>query len=312
MKKVLITPRSFGKYNREELVEILKKNDIEPVFNPYGTILTEQQMTELMADMDGLIVGVDPVTKNVIQAAPNLKVISKYGVGVDNIDIPYTKQQEIPVYRTVGANSNAVADYAFGLLMAVSRRIVEIDHGCHHNDWSKKEALDIYGKKIGILGLGAIGKGMVKRARGFDMEVYGYDVFKDEEFIKEYDVHFTDVDTIIKECDFISLHLPLLDSTKHILNEKNLANAKPNLIIINTARGGLLDETTAYKLLKEQKIYGLGVDVFEHEPAETSPLLECPNVVVGSHTAASTKNAIEQMSLMAVENVLKELKEGRK
>lgn len=309
MKKVLITPRSFGKYNKDELIEKMKAHDIEPIFNPYGRILTEQEMQDELQGMDGVIVGVDPINTKVMENAKHLKVISKYGVGIDNIDSAYANSKGILVTRTVNANTDAVADYAMTLLMCVARRVVEIDIGCHHEDWTKKEALDVYGKKLGVLGLGAIGKGVVKRATGFDMKIYGYDVVRDEDFLKQYDVEFTDIDTIVKECDFISLHLPLNEKTKHILNKDNLALAKDNLIIINTARGGLIDEEDLYDLLKYHKIYGLGLDVFEIEPPQDSKLLSLPNVVVSSHTAASSKGAINAMSIMAVDNLIETLKE---
>ena len=304
MKKVLITPRSFGKYNREELIEKLRQHGIEPVFNPYGTIMNEQQMRSALQDMDGLIVGVDPVSEEALRQAPRLRAIAKYGVGIDNIACAYAQENNIAISRTVNANANAVADYAMTLLMSVARRVVEIDEGCHHNDWAKKEALDIYGKTIGVLGLGAIGKGVVQRASGFDMRIYGYDIMRDDAFLNKYNVCFTDVDTIIRECDFISLHLPLTQETRHILNKENLKRAKSNLIIVNTARGGLLDEDALYELLKKRKLYGLGLDVFEQEPPQNSKLLTLPNVIVSSHTAASTQEAINAMSRMAVENLI--------
>lgn len=307
MKKVLITPRSYGKYNKEELQTMLIEHGITPVFNPYGRIMEEEEMIHEVRDVDGLIVGVDPVNRNVLEAAPKLKAIAKYGVGVDNIDCQFARERGIFISRTVNANSEAVADFAMALLMAVARRVVEIDQGCHKEDWSKKEALDIYNKKIGILGLGAIGRGVVKRAKGFEMKVYGYDVVKDEEYIKENGIIFADINTIIKECDFISLHMPLTKDTKHILNKDNLKYAKKNLIIINTARGGLMNEDDVYDLLKAKKIYGVGIDAFEHEPAQNSTLLEFPNVVAGSHTAASSQGAINMMSTMATKNVIADL-----
>lgn len=307
MKKVLITPRSYGKHNRDELVRKLNENGIEAIFNPYGNIMNEEQMIEAIKDVDGVILGVDPMNSNVLSNAKNLKVIAKYGVGIDNIDCDYANEKSITITRTVGANSNAVADYAMTLLCAVARNLVDIDKGCHNNDWGKKEALDIFGKKIGVIGLGAIGKGVVKRAKGFDMEVYGFDVFKDDDYIANNDIKFTDIDTIVKECDFISLHLPLTNETKHILNKDNLKNAKSNLIIINTARGGLVDEDVLYDLLVEGKIYGLGLDVFEQEPPGDSKLLTLPNVIVGSHTAASTRGATIMMSEMATDSIIAEL-----
>lgn len=311
MKRVLITPRSYGKYNKQEMIDLLHENGIEAIFNPYDRIMNEVEMIQVVKGMDGIIVGVDPITKAVMEADSNLKVVSKYGVGVDNIDCDYAKEHNIMVTRTTNANSNAVADYAMALLMAVARRVVEIDESSHNHDWSKKEALDVYGQKIGIIGLGAIGRGVVKRAKGFDMEVYGYDIVKDEAYIQQENIHFSDIDTIIKECDFISLHLPLTPKTHHILNKENLQNAKENLIIINTARGGLIDENDLYDLLKEDRIYGVGVDVFENEPAEESKLLTLKNVVVGTHTAASSKGAIVQMTYLATNNIIKYLKDDK-
>lgn len=307
MRKVLITPRSFAKYNRDEVLVLFQKHGIEPIFNPYNEIMTEEQLKEALTEMDGLIVGVDPVTEAVINHAPHLKAIAKYGVGIDNIDVPTAESRNIKVSRTVGANSASVADYSFALLMAVARRVVDINNGCKNNDWSKKIALDVFGKRIGVLGLGAIGRGMVKRAQGFDMEVYGYDIFKDEDYIRENNIQFVDIETMVKECDFISIHMPLTNETHHMFDKSLLEKAKANLVIINTARGGIVDEDALYELIKDGKIYGAGIDAFEQEPARDSKLLTLENVVVGSHTAASSIGATEQMTLMAAQNMIKDL-----
>lgn len=307
MKKVLVTPRSFAKYNRQEVMDLFQKNNIEAIFNPYGTIMNEEQLIEALKDIDGLIVGVDPITEKVIDSAPNLKAIAKYGVGIDNIHMNRAKAKEITVSRTVGANSSAVADYSFALLMAVARRVVEIHNGCKNGDWGKKIALDVYGKKIGILGLGAIGRGMVERAKGFNMDIYGYDVFKDEEYIQENNIKFADVERIVRECDFISIHMPLTEDTHHMIDKDLLSKAKSNLVLINTARGGIVDEEALYQAIVDKKIYGAGIDAFEEEPPENSKLLSLDNVVAGSHTAASSFEATNLMSLMATENIIKDL-----
>lgn len=305
--KVLITPRSFGKYNLEEMDKLFKNENIEYVTNPYGRILTEEEMIKELEDVDGIIVGIDPLNEKVLSHAKKLKAIAKYGVGVDNIDMKYCEEHNISVSRTLGANSNAVADYAFALLMSLSRRVVEINNKCKEGDWSKKVSLDTYGKKIGVIGLGAIGKGVVRRASGFDMEIYGYDLYKDQDFIEEYKINFTDVETIIKECDFISLHLPLTSETRHLINDTMLKKAKDNLIIINTARGGLIDEEALYQAIKNKEIYGAGLDVFDQEPPSESKLLELENVIVGSHTAASSIDATKIMSEMATKNIIEDL-----
>lgn len=310
MTKILVTPRSFAKFNREEVDTLLGSHDIDIVNNPYGRILTEQEMVEAVREVDGLIVGVDPVTKQVIDAAPHLKTIAKYGVGTDNIDVDYAHSLGIKVSITANANSNAVADYTFALLLDVARNVTHNNNRAKSGDWNKVTSLDVFGKKIGVIGLGAIGKGVVSRSKGFNMEVYGYDLYEDEAYNQLHDIKFTDIDTIIRECDFITLHLPLTESTKNLLNGENLKNAKNSLIIVNTARGGLIDEDVIFDLLSTGKIYGLGIDAFEIEPPESSPLLTLDNVVVGSHTAAGSEDATNTMTLMAVQNIIRDLEEN--
>ncbi|MCL2322863.1 MAG: phosphoglycerate dehydrogenase [Oscillospiraceae bacterium] len=307
MVKVLITPRSFGQYSKEPY-KILKNFGIDIVENPTKLILSEDAIKELIVDVDGIIVGVDPLNKRVLEQAGKLTAISKYGVGLDNVDLDYCKEKEILVTITQNANSDAVADHAFALMLSVARRIVEIDAACRNDDWTKKVAIDVFGKKIGILGLGHIGRGVVKRAKGFDMDVFGYDVFKDEEYIKNNDIHFTSLEEIFKECDFISIHLPLVDGTRHIIDEKMLNLAKSNLVIVNTARGGIIDEDALYDALLNKKIYGAGIDVFEEEPPKNSKLLTLKNATVTSHSSASTIGAVDTMGIMAANNLIESFK----
>jgi len=306
MAKILITPRSFAKYSNEP-IEKLKKAGIEIIPNPTGGILSKEEMLEHIKGVDGIIVGVDPLDKDVLSAG-NLVAVSKYGVGTDNIDLNYCKENGIEVSITKNANSEAVADYTFALMLAVARRVVEIDRACRNDDWKKRVTADVYGKKLGVVGLGAIGRGVVARAKGFSMEVYGFDVFRDEDYLKNNGITFATIDEMLKECDFISLHMPLTEDTKHIINKENLKTAKKNLILINTARGGIVSEDGLYDALKNDVILGAGVDVFECEPSHDSKLLKLDNVVVGSHCAASTEGAVDAMSTMAAENIIAALK----
>jgi len=307
MPKILITPRSFAKHCKEPY-ERLRGAGLEIIDNPIGDILTKEQMMTHLEDVDAVILGVDPMCDEVIASTNHLSVISKYGVGTDNIDKDAAKARDIDVTITKNANCVAVADYAFALILSVARRVTEIHNGCVNGDWSKKVAVDVYGKKIGVLGLGAIGQGVVERATGFAMEIYGYDVAYDEKMIETYNVKKSSIEEIMKECDFVSIHMPLLPSTEHVIDEKMLAMSKENLIIINTARGGIIDEEALYHALKNKQIYGAGLDVFEQEPAHESKLLELDNVVIGSHCAASTVDAVNAMSHVAVDNVLDVLK----
>lgn len=303
MKKVLITPRSFGSFS-EEPFEILTKNNFEYVLNPYGRILTEEEMINHIKDADALIVGVDPVSREVLNSAPRLRIISKYGVGLDNIDLDEAKARGITVTTTSGANTEAVADYAFGLMLAVARKIVVIDRACRQLDWSKSTTLGLYGKTLGILGTGAIGKAVAKRASGFNMKILAYDIYKDEIYAGNNRIDYVELDELYQQSDFISLHLPLNDTTWGMINETAIDKMKKNAIIINTARGGLIDETALYKAIKQNRIWGAGLDVFEKEPPAGNPLLELDNVVIGSHCAASSTDAIDKMSLFSVHNII--------
>jgi D-3-phosphoglycerate dehydrogenase len=308
--KVLITPRSFAK-NDSAPVALLEKHGIEIVWNTTGGILSAEEMKAAIADCDGVIIGVDPLDADVLASAPKLKAVSKYGVGVDNIDLTCCGEKGIPVARTVGANSDAVADYAFTMLLALARKIVTIDRQCREGDWAKITTSDVSGKRLGLIGLGAIGRRMVSRAKGFNMEVWACDAFWNESYAAEQGVREADIDTICRECDFISLHLPLNEDTKRIIDEKRLKEMKPSAFLINTARGGLIDDDALLKALRENKIAGAGLDVFAREPPEDPAWFSLPNVVIGSHCAASTIGASQQMSLMAAQNLLAALGYGQ-
>ena len=175
-EKILTTPRSYGK-NMPQLFEQLENAGYEVVRNTTGGILEKEQMKELIADCAGIIVGVDPLDAEVLACAPKLRAIAKYGVGVDNIDLDYCKAHGIKVSRTVGANSEAVADYAMTLMMAVARKAVMIDRRCRRKDWGKISTRDVSHATLGLFGLGAIGKHVAKRAQGFGMKVLAYDPY---------------------------------------------------------------------------------------------------------------------------------------
>lgn len=305
-EKILTTPRSYGK-NMPELFAQLEAAGYEVVKNTTGGILDKETMKEMIADCAGVIVGVDPLDAEVLACAPKLRAIAKYGVGVDNIDLKYCEEHGIKVSRTVGANSEAVADYAMTLIMAVARKAVMIDRRCRRKDWGKISTRDISGATIGIFGLGAIGKHVAKRAQGFGMHVLAYDPYWPEEYAKEHDIVRADAETIFRNADFISLHLPLMESTKNFVGEKEIAMMKKDAVLINTARGGLIDEAALLKALKEERIYGAGIDAFAQEPPEDEAWFELDNVVLGSHCAASTRGATENMGRMATENVLRDL-----
>jgi len=304
--KVLATPRSFGK-NNPELFDILRDAGLDVVRNDTGGILSADRMCEKLADCDGLIVGVDPVDATVLAAAPRLRAIAKYGVGLDNIDLAACEARGIKVSRTVGANAEAVADYAMALLLAVARKTVLIDQHCRQGDWKKITTRDVTGGTIGILGLGAIGRNVAQRAQGFGMKVLGHDIVWDDAWASENHVKRAGLERIFREADFISLHTSLDDSTRHLVDAPRLALMKPTAILINTARGELVDGPALLEALEQKRIYGAGLDVFEQEPPQDARWYALDNLVMGSHCSSSTSGAVVTMGHMAVSNLLRDL-----
>jgi D-3-phosphoglycerate dehydrogenase len=305
--KVLITPRSF-EHIKDKFLELLKDAEIEVVMNPYGRVIKEDEMVELVKDMDGIIVGIDPITKRVIYNASKLKVISKYGVGVDNIDLESAKERNIVVTNTPNANSNAVAELTVGLIISVLRNIPLSDRRVREKKWDRFIGYELYGKTLGVIGTGSIGKRVIKLLRGFDLNILCYDKFPDYEWAEKENVKYVNFDELLKRSDIITIHIPLTEETRHLISERELSLMKKTAIIINTSRGGIINERDLYKFLKEGKIYGAGLDVLEDEPPQNSPLIELDNVVITSHIGAHTQESIENMAFIAIDNLISVLK----
>ena len=302
--KILVTPTSLQPQGNSPVLEQLKSYTEDLVFNPAGRPLTEDELIPLLADCDGYVAGLDSITKKVIDACPNLKVISRYGVGYDRVDIEAAKAAGVIVTNTPGVNAEAVGELAFGLILSVARKIPYLDQDTRKGGWVRSTGIEMLGKNIGILGLGAIGKVVARCAQGFGMQVSAYDPFLDEDYCTEHGITGKSFDECIAGADVISLHLPLLDSTRHIIDAKAIAKMKDGVIIINTSRGGIIDEAAAYEGLKSGRIGGLGLDAFEEEPPKDSPLFAFDNVVVTPHTGAHTKEATLNMAQAAVRNVI--------
>lgn len=306
MKKILITPRSFAKHSDDPL-HLLEASGFTPVRNPFGQILTREQMIEYIRDCEGVIIGIDPLDKEVLAAAGKLRAIAKYGVGTDNIDLDYARERGIPVSITAGANSDAVADFVFAMILTLARDLIVIDRNCRAGNWKKRTGLDVFGKTMGIVGLGAIGKKVAQRAIGFSMNLYACDQHWDEDFAQRNGIKRATVHEICRECDFISLHLPLTAQTRHLIGSEELAMMKNNAILINTARGGIVDEDALLDALSSGSIRGAGVDAFVNEPPNDPRWFRLDNVVLGNHAAASTVGAANAMSMMAACNLLDDL-----
>ena len=304
--KILVTPRSFGK-NDPTPLKLLQERGYELVMNSYGRLLTKNEMIEGLRDADGVIVGVDPVDAEVIAGAPKLKAIAKYGVGTDNIDVAFAESRGIAVTKTVGANSDAVAEFAVTLMLSAARRSAFFDAECRKGNWDKSNTIQMAGRTLGLIGLGAIGKLVAKKVKGFDMPVLAYDAFQDSGYAAANGVTYVDLETLLRSSDFISIHVPLNESTRGMISEKQFGLMKKTAVLVNTARGGIIDEVALIAALKSNRIWGAGLDVFEEEPRIRAEMLDLPNIVLGSHCAASTLEAIDNMGIMSAENIIRTL-----
>jgi D-3-phosphoglycerate dehydrogenase len=302
--KILVTPASFKMGAVGSTLEKLRSFADVLEFNPRGKPLTEDELISLLGDCDGCIAGLDPFSKKVIESAKTLKVISRYGTGVDNVDIAAAKAQGVAVCRTPGVNAQAVAELAITLLLCLARQVPMLDRKTREGHWVRSIGIELHTKTLGILGLGAVGKKTAKLASGFSMKVLACDPGIDQKFAQTNGIVPVDFDELICQSDFLSLHLPLKTDTKHIISADVMRKMKKGAIIINTARGGLIDEAAACEMLKSGHLDGLGLDVYEVEPPQSSPLFGLENVVFTPHTAAHTIEATAGMAALSVDNLI--------
>jgi glyoxylate reductase len=253
----------------------------------------------------------DKIDAEVFDAAPNLKIVAQYAVGFDNIDVKEATKRGIYVTNTPGVLTETTADFAWALLMAAARRVVEADKYVRTGKWTVGwhpmmfQGGDVYGATLGIVGLGRIGSSIAKRAKGFDMRVLYHDVIRRQDLEKELGIEYTEVDSLLQTADFVTLNVPLLKETHHLIDEKKLKLMKKTAILINNARGPVVDERALFKALKEGWIAGAGLDVFEQEPTPTSNLLlALDNVVVAPHISSASFETRSKMAEMVAGNLI--------
>ena len=306
--RLLVTPTSYGK-NDTRLKTELEAQVGEVIYNPTGKPLTSSEVARLLPGIDGYIAGLDCIDANALKSANGLKVIARYGVGVDNVDLAVAREKGIIVTNTPGANSVSVAELALGLMLAIARQIPEAAEAVHQGKWPRYSGVSLEGKTVGILGLGAIGKQLARRLSGFDCKIVAYDPFADVTFAKDNHVELGTMDEVIKRADFVSLHLPLLPETRGIVNESFLSKMKKGSFLINTSRGEAIDEDALLKALQSGHLKGAGLDAFAAEPPDTkNPILALPQVVVTPHLGAQTDGATSNMGWLAMRDCLAVLK----
>ncbi|MEA3230962.1 MAG: hydroxyacid dehydrogenase [Thermodesulfobacteriota bacterium] len=304
--KLLIESRPFCVFDRGPMETLINTPSIE-IVDMRGAGIEDPDFVEVLKSVDAVLSGNDLVIDEALFGmAPKLKVIAKMGVGLDMIDIDAASRHGAIVFNTPGVNNQAVADHTFAMLLAVARRIIYCDRSLREKRWEHTRimGIELWQKTLGIVGLGAIGRAVALRAKGFDMNIVAHDPYWPDQFAAENRIERVLLEALLKMSDVISLHVPLTAENKGMINASTLELMKPTAILINAARGEIVNETDLYRALKDGVIAGAGLDVFENEPPTESPLLELDNVVLTPHTAAFTTEAMNNMNVGVVEQLI--------
>jgi glyoxylate reductase len=295
----------------EEALDMVRKVAEVKINENYGTPSKETLLREVV-DIDGLFCNItEKVDAQLLEAGKKLKIVASMSVGFDHIDLEAATKRGILATHTPGVLTEAVADETFGLMLAVARRLVEADAYVREGSWKLKWSpmllvgRDVYGKTLGIYGLGRIGIAVAKRAKGFGMKIIYYDAFRNEEAEKTLGIEFKPKEDVIREADYLSVHVPLLPETKNSISTKELKMMKRTAFLINTARGGVVDEKALIDALRAGTIAGAALDVFEKEPVDIdNPLLKMKNVVVEPHLASGSIESRTAMAVLAAQNLV--------
>jgi D-3-phosphoglycerate dehydrogenase len=302
---VLVEARPFSVLDSAPM-EKLKASGIH-VDDLRGSGIKDKNFIKALKQADALLCGNDlQVDDDLLDRAPKVKAIAKLGVGLDTVDVEAASRRGVVVFHTPGANNQAVADHTFALILSLARKIRYCDQSLREKRWehTKIIGVEIWRKTIGIIGLGAIGRCVALRAKGFQMKIVACDPYWPTEFAAEQKIEKLSLDELLKVSDIVTIHAPLTPENKELINAKTLGLMKPAAILINAARGGIVSETDLHQALKAGQIAGAGLDVFEQEPPDDSPLLELENVVLTPHTAAFTHEAMNTMSMGVVDQLI--------
>jgi len=303
MKKIAIIEKIHN-----DGLELLKKKqnyDFELI-----TDISEENLIKKLPEFDACTLRVSKLNENILKHCPKLKVISRHGVGYDNVDLDYIKKKNITLLITATANAVAVAEHVIYMMLSISKSINRYDAEVRTGNFKKNslsiETLELFNKEILILGFGRIGKSLIKRCLGFDMKVKIFDPFVSKDSINEFGgTKIDNLDDGLKMCDYLSLHVPLTEKTRNMINYSKLKTMKQNAIIINTSRGGIINEIDLDKAINEKIIFGAGLDVFEKEPVDiNNPLLKNKKVLLSPHSATFTNECKSRMSIEAANNII--------
>ncbi len=300
MYKVLITSRSFGDLNRQAF-EILEKAGIESVKmkEPYQP----ETFAKLLEPCDALIIGAHPLEEEAVRRAKKLKFICKHGAGIDNLNMKMLRKYKVQAAHVPGVNADAVADLTFGLMLCMARKINSAAQDVKMGGWSKHIGTDVCYKTLGLIGFGSIARRVAQRASGFSMSVQAYDPYLNQVPDAFNFVNLTDLQTVISTSDFVSLHVPLTDESYHLMGEQELNAMKPGSFLINTARGGIVDEKALLQALRTGHLAGAGLDVLENEQPGSS-FAKLDQVILTPHIGMYSAETINKVGCACAENVV--------
>jgi len=309
--RVLCTPATFGRSD-PALKATLEAAVREVIYNHFDRPLRAVELRLLVSDVDGYIAGLDEVDASVIEAANRLKIIARYGVGIDRVDIGEATGRGIVVTNTPGANSAAVAELTIALMLSLARNLIAANEAARHGEWPAMNGIGLRGKSVGLIGLGSVGREVARRLKDFGCNLLAFDPFVGPEIAGEYGVRLVPLEELLGHADFVSLHAPATDLTFGMVNRDFLKRMKTGAFLINTARGALVDELALMGALESGHLRGAALDCFYREPPDKdNPLLTHPRVIATPHIAAHTDEAVNRMGWAALENCLAVLRGER-
>ena len=306
MKKILITPRSISAGGHPSLSK-LKEAGCELVFPAAGKQPTEDDLLRLLPGCVGYLAGVEKVSAKVLEAAKELKVISRNGVGVDNVDLAAAKRLGMVVCKAIGSNSRGVAELTMAHILSLARWVPWSDNHLKAGGWERRKGIELIGRTLGLIGCGNIGRLVAKFALGMDMKVLAYDVMPDKSFAPSADFRYAPLEEVLTNSAIISLHCPALTDGKPLLDATALGRLRRGVFIVNTARADLIDAAALSAAIQSGQVAGAAMDVFKTEPPTGDPLVTNDRIVATPHIGGFTDESVDRAVQMAVDNLLAEL-----
>ncbi|MCE9530746.1 MAG: phosphoglycerate dehydrogenase [Planctomycetes bacterium] len=299
MPKAMIGPAPLANLDGEFL-HVFKRAGFELVFPAKQVQMMEDDLLAQLGGISATLAGSEPYTRKVFEKFPDLKVIARAGVGYDAVDVAAATDHGVVVCIAPGTNQDSVAEHTFMLILCLARNLISQHNGIVGGKWPRVANLPLRGRTLGVVGLGRIGKAVSMRGLDFGMKVVAYEPYPDKAFVEKHGIKLATLEDVLKQGDYVSLHLPAMAETRHLITHKTLALMKPTAFLINTARGAVVDEKALYDVLKDKKIAGAGIDVFDQEPPDPNhPIIKLDNVVITAHTAGVDLQSRDEMALLA-------------